>query len=426
MGIVDSGNIVETYQNLSIAYNCFDRGFQIDMKDLELFYFIEDIFSHCIVGVLRFRDMYGFYEFAPLTGDNEKITITYGVDKDIDLTFDVYEVKEIASQNPSQSQGQAVIEVTFVDDMYQLLTQQKFSRSWQQESISNIVKHIANNMLGVKSFAKFEESGEKLDFVMPYWYPKQALTWLCRRGRAKITKQPGYLFYNNIKGTNFVTLDSLLQGSPQSGKKTSVPYAFDRPGESYYLNKILSMTLQGVDNYQMSFLRGGHKYGYDFSKKAFVTQQYEYSDLVKKTTVLGNRSLYSDIGIPRADYVLEGEPDPNILDAMFVSDWQKRYSLQQAVKIIVQGYETRYAGDMVEIEWPSTERQDQLFNKQMKGLYLVKSVTNQWSSTTKPPWIQKLVLLKNGYTDSRNRDLVRATRKNLYGSTVSTIIGSLT
>jgi hypothetical protein len=421
MGIVDSGKTVETYQNLSITYKGFDRGFILDLKDLEVFYFIEDIFSHSIVGVLRFRDMYGFYEFAPLTGDKERIIITYGVDKDITLQFDVYEIKSITSPNTSQSQGQTIIEITFVDTMYQLLTQQKFSRSWMQESVSSIVEHIAYIMLDVDSFVKFEESREKIDFAMPYWYPKQALMWLCRRGTSKVGKKPGYLFYNNTKGTNFLTLDALLRGSPTTDKKTSMTYKFDKPDESYFLNKILSASLQGIDNYQMNFLRGGHKFGYDFSSKSFITKQYEYSDLVRGTTILGNKTLYSDIGTPRADYVLEAEPDPNILDAMFISDWQKRYSLQQAVKIIVQGYESRFAGDMIELEWPSTEK-EQKWNKQMKGLYLVKSVTNQWGPT-RPGWVQKLVLLKNGYTDSRNRDLVKATRKNLYGSTASTLLG---
>ena len=188
MAIVDPTNVLEDTQTLSITFRAFDRGFVLDAADLELFYFIEDIFSHSMVGVLRFRDTIGFHEFAPLTGDSERILITYGQDTDIDLSFDVYEVKEIAGLNPSQGQGQNVIEIVFVDDMYQLLTQQKFSRSWVQESVSNIVKHITNHMLGINSFSLFEESGEILDFAMPYWYPKQAITWLCRRGVSKVAK----------------------------------------------------------------------------------------------------------------------------------------------------------------------------------------------------------------------------------------------
>ena len=424
MAVADPTNVLEDTQNLSITFRAFDRGFVLDMKDLEVFYFIEDIFSHSIVGVLRFRDTIGFHEFAPLTGDNERLLITYGQDTDVDIAFDVYEVKEIAGLNPSQGQGQNVIEITFVDDMYQLLTQQKFSRSWQQESVSNIVKHITNHMLEINSFSRFEESGEKIDFAMPYWYPKQAISWLCRRGVSKVTKKPGYLFYNNTRGTNFITLDNLLQGSPQIGRLTSVPYQFDRPGEPYFTNKILGFSIQGVDNYDMPNLRGGFRYGYDFSTKSFITGQYQYSDLLRDVTVLGNRSLYSDIGTPRANYVLEAEPDPNILDAMFESEWQKRYSLQQAIKIIVRGHEQRFAGDMIEIQWPSTEK-DEVWNRQMKGLYLVKSVTNQWSPT-RPAWVQKLVLLKNGYTDSRNKNLLKSTRKNIYGSTVSSVLGSFT
>ena len=215
-----------------------------------------------------------------------------------------------------------------------------------------------------------------------------------------------------------------MQGSPLATiSKTT--YQFDKPEDPYFTNKILSFAIQGVDNYQMPYLRGGFKYGYDFSTKSFIKEQFEYSDLIKDVTVLGKRSLYSNIGTPRADYVLEGEPDSNILEAMFVSDWQKRYSLQQAIKIIVRGHEQRFAGDMIEIQWPSTEK-DEIWNKQMNGLYLVKSVTNQWSSMTKPNWVQKLVLIKNGYTDSRNKNLLKSSRKNIYGTTVSSVLGSFT
>lgn len=420
MALVDSTRSFEETQSIAIIFESFEKGFTLAMEDVEIFYFIEDIFSHSMNGVLRFRDMYGFSEFAPLTGDNERIHIVYGVDNDKELSFDVYQISEIAGLNPSGEQ-QNIIEIVFVDGLFQLFTQQKFSRSWQEESVSNIVRHISKYALKVNRFASIEDSTEAIDFVMPFWTVKHAIDYLSRRGTGSITGQSGYLFFNNSKGLNFITLDSLLNGSPKLKGFTADEYVFDRPGEPFFTNKILGWTLEGVDNFQMNKLRGRSSFGYDFSTKALITNEYEYTDSLDHITVLGRKSLYSDIGTPRADYVLEGETDPKILDAMYYGEFAKRYSLQQAVKLIVRGHEERFAGDMLEIKWPSTEK-SLIHNENLKGLYLVKSVTHQWAST-RPGWIQKLVCIKNGYTASRNKNLLNATKKNLYGSSVAAVLG---
>lgn len=299
--------------------------------------------------------------------------------------------------------------------MFQLLTQQKFSRSFKDESVSDIIKHLARNMLQKTRFNKFEESNEKIDFVMPYWTVRQAFKWLLKRGTSAITGTPGYIFFQNTRGLNLITLESLLQGTPRRGTPTSEVYKFEEPDKLYYKNKILGWSIQGVDNFSMNFLRGGNKFGFDFNTKTLIRNQYEFSDGLDQTTVLGRKSLFTDIGTSRARYELEGDANTKILDAIFYSDFSKRYSMQQAVKIVLKGHEDRFAGDMIELEWPSTEAA-LAHNKQMKGIYLVKSVTNQWSAS-RPSWVQKLVLLKNGYTDSRNLNLTLASRRNIYGTT---------
>jgi hypothetical protein len=419
MAVDTTSKTFEETQTLALIFESFEKGFTLSIKDLDVFYFIEDIFSHSMNGVLRFRDMYGFSEFAPLTGDKEKIHIIYGVDNDVELSFNVYQISEIAGLNPSGDQ-QNIIELVLVDGMFEQFTQQKFSRSWQQESVSDIVKHILKYSLDITTFDLFEDSNEKIDFVMPYWNVKQAIDYLSRRGTGSTSGQPGYLFYNNSKGHNFVTLETLLKGGPRLEGETAPQYVMDRPDQPWFTNKILGWTMEGVDNFQMNKLRGGNRLGYDFSTKTFIKNRYTYSDALDHVTVLGRKTLYSDIGTSRADYVLEAEADEKILDAMFYGEFAKRYSLQQAVKLIVRGHEERFAGDMLEIKWPSSEKA-LLHNENLKGLYLVKSVTHQWSAT-RPAWIQKLVCIKNGYTASRNENLLNAPKRNLYGSTVAAIL----
>lgn len=413
--IGDSTRTPEDTRTLSIVFETFNRGFVLDMKDIEIFWFIEDIFTHSMTGVLRFRDTMGFTEFAPLTGSDEFLHLKYGQDNDIDLIFDVYKVKEVTQTGGADTTSQSVIEVHFVDDMFQLLTQQKFSRSFKDETVSDIIKFIAKNMLQKDTFNKFEESNEKIDFVMPYWNVRQAFKWLLKRGTSAITGTPGYIFFQNSRGLNLVTLESLLQGAPRAGTPTSGVYKFEEPDKLYLKNKILGWSIQGVDNFSMNFIRGGNKFGFDFNTKTLIRNQYEFSDGLDQTTVLGRKALFTDIGTSRARYDLEGDADTKILDAIFYSDFSKRYSMQQAVKIVLKGHEDRFAGDMIELEWPSTEA-ELAHNKQMKGIYLVKSVTNQWSAS-RPSWVQKLVLLKNGYTDSRNLNLTSPSKRNIYGTT---------
>ncbi len=423
--IADPTRQQEDTQSISLIFESFEQGFVLDMKDVEVFYFIEDIFANCMTGVLRFRDLYGFAEFAPLTGNQEKIHVVYGTKKDITLTFDVWKVNEIV---PTSGKGvaelgtQNVIELILVDQIYDLFTNQRWSRSWQQDSVSNIVNHLARYMLD-SDIKVLESSNEEIDFVMPWWTAKQAINWLSKRGKSIVTGKSGYLFYNSSRGLNFVTIEKLLQGSPRKTGDTSGVYLFQNPQNIWYINNVLGFSLVGVDNSFLRWIRGGTKFGYDFTTKSLLEGEFELTDGLDNITVLGRKTLYSDIGTPRADYKNEGESDSDILEVMWHDEFNKRYTLQQGIKIIVKGHEERFAGSMLEIEWPSTEK-ELIHNKQMKGLYLVRSVTHEWSHG-RPGWIQKLVLLKNGYTDSRNKNLLNASRKNVYGSEAEGILGRL-
>jgi len=451
--IADSTRQSEETQSISITFEAFDKGYVLDMNDVELFYFIEDIFSYSLTGVLRFTDLMGFAEFAPLTGSQEKIVIRYGDDKDVKLSFDVYKIREIVPQaagGVTDSTAHTLIEIVFVDEYHVRMTHQKWSRSFLQSSVSDIVTHLVDNMLEwFLDSGTFEPSREKIDFIMPWWTVKQAISWLSKRGTggtplpslpssiggisipsvpggvSTTGGNPGYLYFPSTKnkelGLNFMTLNKLMQGSVRTTGETKGVYVFQNPENINYINRILGWEHIGVDNFFLSKgIHGGNRFGYDFSTKGLLNTRYEYKDGIDKTTILGNKTLYTDMGTSRSEYVIEGDSSIEILDSTFYHEFIKRYSLQQGIKIIVKGHEERYAGALIEIEWPSTEKQ-LVHNKQMKGLYLIKSVTHQWSPS-RPGWIQKLVLLKNGYTDSRNRDLLKASKKNLYGARVTSIL----
>ena len=79
----------------------------------------------------------------------------------------------------------------------------------------------------------------------------------------------------------------------------------------------------------------------------------------------------------------------------------------------------------IEIEWPSNERErTKSFNKQLKGKWLIKSITHQLLGGTTMSYRQRLVLLKNGFEDSDMKDLVNASKMNLYSDKTTVRTGS--
>jgi hypothetical protein len=83
------------------------------------------------------------------------------------------------------------------------------------------------------------------------------------------------------------------------------------------------------------------------------------------------------------------------------------------VTITVAGNEKRHAGGMIKIQWPSKDPVREIINKEMDGKYLIKSVTHYFAKGYQPLYSQKLVCIKNGYSDSDNTDLIKAVNINI-------------
>ena len=386
----------------------------LDNKDVYMLYFIEDIFSSVITGKLQFADPYGTFELGPVTG-NEKIIISYGQDEDREIEFVIYKVNTIQQMGQIESGTKQVFELYFVEEMLYDLNHYTYSRSWTNTYTSDIIADILRVMLGNPTLGMWEDSNEYLEnFYMPYWRPKEAIKWLIERSSGYRSKQGGYLFFNNRNGVNFITIDTLMS----SVLMDTELYRLGTPESDWSYNNVLGWKVLGFDSTAKRFLRGGTRLGFDSSTKTFLESSNTYSDSISKHVVLGNYSMFTDISAPYAKYYLEGDSDISLLDNIHQNDFIKRYSKQMMVQITVPGrIENRFCGGLIEVDWPSAAK-TQIGNKMMKGFYLVKSITHQWSAGQNPQYLQKLVLLKNGYTDvdiNKAFQLVKATKKNVAG-----------
>lgn len=390
-------------------------------KAIEYVYLIEDIFSFSITGKIVFWDRIGLMEFGPING-NETFRITFGnTDGSGDyrtIDMKVYKINKVTPESKARMVENPKLELILVDDNFQKLNSNGWCKSWKDTQISTIITDISKNHCGIDSFYNLEKSKEKIEhFDTHLKTPSECINWLMNRASGLESGQSGYLMYryNDKKGFGYAltTLESLL-----SQKKYMLPtgednvYGFEQQNP-LYINKINDYKLLHVDLTALKSLSGGTLLGYDIRRKKLIRRDYTYTDAIDRFTILGRKSLLpNNLFIDRPRKQVDGYSSEEILDNIWYGNWIKEYCNQQLLEITVQGHERRHAGGLIRILWPSKEEKS-VQNKQMDGKYLVKSITHYLSNNVTNGYKQKMVLIKNGYGDSPNKDLVKAKKFNV-------------
>jgi len=349
--------------------------------------------------------------------------LVYSVGEDIrDLLFDIWKIGRIQQLNSGPNEtSQNLISMQFVDPYFTPYGQRKYSKSWKNTKYSSIMEDILKNMVFMKTQKmNVEDSSNYSDFVIPYWTPITAIRFLMRRGKGIRSGTSGYLCYNNTQNgftTNLITMNYLLEDLGRTIDKDI--YYIDK-AEVSSKNKIMEWWISGVDKTSNSVIRGGIWRGIDFSKKTLLNQEFKYQDGVDNTIMLGKKTLFTDIDDIKSSNALVTDGALESLFNIAYNDWVKRYNLQFIVNFIVEGDERRFAGQQIEVEWKSPSLND--FNDQLKGKYLIKSITHEFVGNGNVPYKQRLVLIKNAYHDSKCTYLVDAKQTNLFTENSQVII----
>lgn len=418
-------------------------------------YFIEDIFSPFVTGGITFSDTAGIFEKGPLTG-NEMITFQYTGSSEGDAlikrTFIIYKISEITAMNNSDSNN-TTIELFFIDPIFMSLGIQQFSRSWKEEYGHDIIKHIVTKIgeidekfLNLDNEA-WEECREKFDFYMPWWNCIDSIKWLMKRMSSKKTELSGYLFFSNgyesnkperegLSTINLTTIDTLLSKTdrmkistdddaqyvitPINGTNESINETDSTQTAKMEENKVLSWSISSIDKNSIKGIAGGHYYGFNNKEKRLIDKEYTYDENMKKHTILGLSSLFSDISLADAGRVFTGEEDETIIQNIMYDDWVSRYIMQHYVSIIVPGHHARYVGGLIEVVFPTRYTNEYPVNKALSGGYLIKTITHYFSPQDFISYRQKMVLIKNGY-DTEINGLDQAEKKNLFVNLSNTL-----
>lgn len=267
-GIVDNKNSVFT---VLITFKGETIALQNSM--INELYFIEDIFSPCIVGKLKITDKFGLKDNHLLTG-SEIISIIYGIESDVKRHFFIYKISNIKSENPGTHQNIDEIEIFFVDATFLIFTQKQISYSWSNMGGDEIIKDILTNICKLPDtrMGKWENSGSQYDvYYSPYWNVLQNINYLLPRMSSgdSDNKRSGFLFYsstedlNSAPKFNLVTLQTLLSQTENDILKVN-----DADDGKYFLfksaevdvdklNKILNWNISGIDKTAFNILQGG-------------------------------------------------------------------------------------------------------------------------------------------------------------------------
>ncbi len=427
----------------------------LDNQNIVQCYFIEDIYSWCMAGKLVLTDTRAIIEFLPLVGD-ETITIIYsswdvdggdtlgdgdgegiggdggvavGDREEKTFTFDIFKISEISDISESRvgTREQTTmygIEIFFVQKEHKSLHQEYYSRTYYDFGLyTDIVADMSDRYLGINDWTQFEEGVEEIEwFHTGLRTPAQGIRWLMERTKGAEVDESGYMFYHSTEESevswNFITLENLLE----NGTFLEVPvdgiYTMGSANQ-HNLNNLTNITISNVDESSLNKLAACNMLGYDNFRKYGIKKQFVYQDGVDKYTVLGDFTLFNkdNIALKKPQEILTGESGDKyvlaecLMTNMHFSDWVKQYCLQQLVSVIVRGDIRRYCGGQIEINWLSGNT-DEKFNKNMMGRYLVKSVTHQFSGQSNPQYIQKMVLIKNGYWAS-DAKLTKASKPKL-------------
>lgn len=388
-----------------------------DVIDL---YFIEDIFSHVLIGKIRFFDKYNLQEKGPLTG-TEYINVIYGGRTKREVVFSFYDIKYIQTADVNPTAG-PIIEATIVDSSYTTMLERKYSRSFTAGmTYTTIVKYMLQNIVkwDVSNIHMEECSNENPeDFAIPYWTVAQTAKFLLKRAIGRDYGTSGYLIYNNTKGNFSVNIRTMNYLFGKTNEFDPINYHFEKPNDSgqegqYQANKVLEWSLDGFTESGTGPLKGGRWRGCNTDKGTLDAITYNFADGIDETILLGRKALFSDISDASQAMKLTAERNDLELKAVAYDEWCKIYSQQNKVSLVVEGNEKKYCGHLINLEWPSHDDRYEIFQKQQAGVWLVRSITHSFKPNRSLPYMQRLNCLKNAYTYSKSTDLLEAAYKKV-------------
>ena len=285
-----SGNVVD----LSLAYTT-----------LSLF---EDIFSSSMSGLVVIADTNNILMNLPVTGQDylSMKIVTPSLEKNpIDYTQTVFAVNKIDTR--VDADGTQVFQLHFISPELLRNERVRISKSYES-TISNMVYDALNNAKYINTNKEIflEETKGIRKIVVPNSHPFDFIKKLAREAESKEYNSPHYLFYENIFGIHFRSIESLYrQASIGSYHAGDVGFSFTTAGkiEEEYA-RVIDYQIQS-NNDTLANVVGGMlaskiithdivQKKYDINRHDYFQDFYKYKRVNYNSTMKDN-PIYSEV-----------------------------------------------------------------------------------------------------------------------------------
>lgn len=424
-------NALTTLKYNSIIIESIATGKRIDLTSSLVFCdYFEDILSPCVTMTMQIAASYSIFNSLPIRGGEKVVvdieTLSGNFKLDGDYAMYVYKVSSIVSDGTKEY-------FTLHLCSREALTNEtaRVQRKYNKKPINDHVTAILKDVLKTKKFksSNIEKTSNSYSFIGTLKKPFHILTWLGPKGIPSTSSSgnsgttakgvAGFLFYENIDGFHFRSIDTLVSATKsQSGStsKESIPKYNYNPGitQSGDLNanyNILNYNFEKNIDLMKSLRVGMYSnvtYFYDLYQNKIDGITYSLNSEVKsKLGGSSNLAYPKDFG-DRPSRILFRSADVGILDKSGKTDDSgrdntdmakafSRYNLlfTQSLNMVVPMNVNLKAGNIIYAQFQKVDAgQTSEVDSEQSGNYLIKEVRHHFEGNQ---MVSSLKLVRDSY-----------------------------
>lgn len=356
----------------------------------------EDLFNATVSTEFLIDDADNRINSFPITG-HEWVRIKFRTpDKSyVKLRQRIY---KISNREQERDRRQLYI-INTVDPIQFINAQKLVSKAYKGLLISDIASSIQEEFLE-SSFQRLETTKNLFHFIPANWSPIRCMNWLAYRANSAVYKGSNYLYFQDVDGFNFTSLENLCDQNhritylyqPANIRDQEVQTG-NKP-RTLDVDEVAIQSFKFVTNFDtlenISYGMYGNKLlWHDIRKKEFGEEEFNYAESyndyrhVEPNSVRGGLSRLwttkSDFGSGLYQFASVGMPEQESHVKLWLKERTSQFQQLQNVKLhaTVPGDSDRRVGDIVTVLLPSPEPpvEGQLvMDKYYMGRYLVTSV----------------------------------------------------
>lgn len=419
------------------------------------FQYIESVTSPFIAATMNVVDSAGLLNDLPIQGGETvivEVETTVGTEEYQLIVWKIY--NRIAQSN-TQAYTLGLISVEALNNEYNRVS--KALKGGPDKITSELLKGLGSSKKLYSEPCKFE-----VKYISPNLRPFDIIAKLAMKSVPKTASAPksntansknssesvtgtaGYFFWENKRGYNFFSVDTLLSGDTENLQSEEHGPYIERPANDDSGNDVRANILQVTFKSEVDVLASMRKGKYSslmvfFNHSTGQYHEYHYSldetyksmkhlgsqntpsiipagdnkisDYPTKiiTSVLDHESWYNEAG-PASFEEKDGASSPSPFcdfHKHFAAQSAMRYELlkNQLATVVIAGNSEICAGDRIDLKLvnkrPNQDIDNQPYDQESSGMYLIGEVTHTYDSTkgTNGKYTTTLRLMRDSYGD---------------------------